>query len=136
MDINSISWVRTKMPEKMAREMFWQAAQYFEPLGRLVRLWEEMDLSQSHEQRIRALQQNLEICRNVDWKEASRFSILLNGLLLWFEENPQQLPPLEIRNLALKAIEVAETSSEMIQDGHNWQMCIDDLQAFLETMED
>lgn len=132
MDMDSISWVRDKMPEKMAREMFWQSAQYFEPLGKLVGLWHALDLSQNHDQRIQALQLNLDIQRPVDWKDADGFCVLLGGLFHWLTENPLQLTHREIRLLTEEAIDVAESSNEMIQDGANWQMGIDDLRSLLE----
>ena len=135
MNYDTIPWVRKKMPEKLAREMFWQAAQYFKPLGLLVGLWHTLETSKNLDERLQAVKKYLHIKRYVDWKEADGFCVLLDGFILWLEENPLQLPASEIKAIAECAVDVAGNSTEMIQDGDNWQASAQELQTLIEGFD-
>jgi hypothetical protein len=129
-----INWVRKDANEGLVRELFWQAGQYFTPLGSLVHLWFALEKASSHAERVEFARSFLNVGKTVEWKDADGFSVLIDGFRQWVERNPLGLPKNELAEIVDAAIEAAECSSENICDGDSWEMGVEELHELHENL--
>lgn len=124
-----INFIREEADQSLIREAFWQASEYFAPLGALAQLWCALDKAKTQGERVEVAGNIMFIRETILSDDADGYSVLLEGFRQWVVKSSLRLTPGEMVEIMDAAIEAAENSAEHILDGDYWEMGIDELRA-------
>ncbi len=119
--------------EDLAR-IVWQAGQYNTVVGKVGHLHAAFLSFQDEDKLTEAVREAATIDKYVPYREASAYCQIVDEIVVLLKRVADVGNPQLAHRLALVALEMAERSSEDIQDGHSWEMSIDDLREFAEAL--
>ncbi|MCX6124251.1 MAG: hypothetical protein NTV34_05810 [Proteobacteria bacterium] len=115
--------------EDLAR-IVWQAGQYNTVVGKIGQLHAAFLSFRDEDKLIEAVLDAATIDKHVPYREAPAYCQIVDEIVVLLKRVADVGNPQLAHRLALAALERAERSSEDIQDGHYWEMSIDDLREF------
>lgn len=120
--------------EDLAR-IVWQAGQYSTVIGRVGQLHAAFLIFQDEENLTKAVLEAATIDDHVPYKEAPGYGQIVDEIKVLLKRFADSQNPQLARRMAVATLEVAERSSEVIQDGYTWEMSVKDLREFAEGLQ-
>lgn len=120
--------------EDLAR-IVWQAGQYSSVIGKVGQLHAAFLSFQDEETLSKAVIDAATIDEHVPYDEAPGYCQIVDEIIIVLKRIAGGGNPQLAYRLAKTALEKAERSSEVIQDGHFWEMSVDDLREFVEGLD-
>lgn len=119
--------------EDLAR-IVWQAGQYSTVIGRVGQIHAAFLVFHDEDNLTKAVVEAVTVDEHVPYTQAPGYCQIVDEIIVVLKRLADSGKPQLAHRLAMAAFEKAECSSEAIQDGHFWEMSVDNLRKFADGL--